>query len=239
MVSNLRVREPDPNQRGQAVFAGVEKALERGHAVGHGGVRRRHEGGGSGPGAAQASSGTNETRRASSRCLARATAARREFRGSGGCTGGSRPPGDAGHVPAPPRSWRPRRRRRGESRAPPPARGAAGRRATTASPSIWKRAPPPCARRRRETATDPATAPRWHPAGRARGPPIRTLAGANRRVMGGAGGSGAGTKARTRSPPALVVSYLPLSPRCMASTTAIGNSEIAGGTITISYEKMK
>ena len=49
----LHVREPDPNQRGQAVFAGVEKALERGHAVGHGSVRRRHEGGGSGPGAAK------------------------------------------------------------------------------------------------------------------------------------------------------------------------------------------
>ena len=52
MVSNCACASPARKQHGQHVPLGVEKALERRHAVGHGGVRRRREGGIARPGAA-------------------------------------------------------------------------------------------------------------------------------------------------------------------------------------------
>ena len=48
----LHVRQPRPDEDGEPVVSGVQEALERRHAVGHGGVGRRHEDGVAGPGPA-------------------------------------------------------------------------------------------------------------------------------------------------------------------------------------------
>ena len=177
IVSNCTCASAGAHQRRQAVVVGVQEPLERRHAVGHRGVRRRNEGGVPGPGAADPVLRAAELARGPCRCRGPARAARRGSRGSAGSRAGNPRAAARARGRAPRRSSRPPRRRRAARRAPRRARTAAGRRATTACPRSARRAPPPCGRTCRGRATCRAAGWRRRRAGRARGPRPRDDAG--------------------------------------------------------------
>ena len=108
----------------------------------------------------------------------------------------------------------PRHRREGR-RAVRPSRTAGDQTAMTGCPRLGRTAGPLCERSGRGTGECQAAASRGHPRGPAPATPSPAgLAGPDR-SRAGSGGRRAGTNARMVSPPTVVVSYRPVSPRCM------------------------